>query len=59
MNSNWTGELDDKKSTYGYNFHLGSNPIFLKSKKKHTISLASNEVEYRGDINCIIENIFL
>ena len=31
--SDFTGSIDDRKSTYGYAFHLGTNMISWESKK--------------------------
>jgi hypothetical protein len=31
--SDFAGNLDDRKSTYGHDFHLGTNPISWESKK--------------------------
>lgn len=31
IDSNWVGNLDDHKSTSGYNFHLGFGPICWQS----------------------------
>ena len=35
--SDWAGSLDDKKSTSGYIFCLGSNVIALSSKKQKAV----------------------
>ena len=32
--SNWTGDLDDRKSTAGYVFSLGSGPVTWACKKQ-------------------------
>jgi len=42
----WVGSFDDRKSTFGYMFHLGSGAISWASKKQPIISLSSAEVEY-------------
>jgi hypothetical protein len=59
MDFDWVGDLDDHKSTSGYNFHLGSGPICWQSKKQHAIALSSTEVEYRGVVNATTEAIWL
>jgi len=44
--SDWAGSLDDKRSTLGHIFHLGSGAISWASKKKPIVTLSSAEVEY-------------
>jgi hypothetical protein len=44
--SNWVGDPDDRKSTAGYVFSLGSGPVTWAYKKQHAISLSSAEAEY-------------
>ena len=49
--SDWAGDLDDRKFTAGYVFTLGSGPITWVCKKQSAISLSSAEVEYRGAVS--------
>ena len=44
--SDWAGSIDDRKSTSGYVFCLGSKIISWASKKQKTVSLSSAEAEY-------------
>lgn len=44
--SDWAGCLDDRKSTSGYIFFLGSAPISWCSKKQVVVALSSSEAEY-------------
>ncbi|CAN0920234.1 Retrovirus-related Pol polyprotein from transposon TNT 1-94 [Linum grandiflorum] len=44
--SDWAGSLDDRKSTSGYIFCLGTKPISWSSKKQKTVALSSAEAEY-------------
>ena len=44
--SDWARSVDDRKSTSGYVFHLGSGAISWASKKKPIVSLQIVEVEY-------------
>ena len=44
--SDWAGSLDDRKSTSGYVFYIGSKIIPWSSKKQMTVALSSAEVEY-------------
>ena len=44
--SDWAGSIDDRKSTLGYVFSLGSGAVLWCSKKQPIISLSSTEAEY-------------
>ncbi|XP_058755682.1 secreted RxLR effector protein 161-like [Vicia villosa] len=44
--SDWTGSVDDMKSTSGYVFSLGSGVISWCSKKQDTVAQSSAEAEY-------------
>ena len=44
--SDWAGCLEDRKSTSGYMFSLGSGAISWSSKKQDKVALSSLEVEY-------------
>lgn len=45
-NSDWAGSVDDRKSTSGYVFSLGSGVVSWSSKKQATVALSSAEAEY-------------
>jgi hypothetical protein len=55
----WAGEPDDRKSTAGYVFSLGSGPVTWACKKKQAIALSSTKVEYRAMINASQEALWL
>eukprot|EP00253_Pinus_taeda_P033567 PITA_33567 len=55
----WAGDPDDRKSTTGYVFTLGSGPITWACKKQSAISLSSVEAEYRGAIEASKEALWL
>eukprot|EP00253_Pinus_taeda_P032468 PITA_32468 len=57
--SDWAGDPNDRKSTAGYVFTLGSGPITWACKKKSAISLSSAEAEYRGAIEASKEALWL
>eukprot|EP00253_Pinus_taeda_P031388 PITA_31388 len=57
--SDWAGDPDDRKSTAGYVFTLGSGPITLACKKQADISLSSAEAEYRGAVEASKEALWL
>jgi len=44
--SDWAGSIDDRRSTTGYIFSLGSGAISWSSKKQQTTALSSSEAEY-------------
>eukprot|EP00253_Pinus_taeda_P028975 PITA_28975 len=45
--SEWEGNLDDRRSITGYAFNIGSRVIAWSSKKQSTVALSSCEVEYQ------------
>eukprot|EP00253_Pinus_taeda_P005612 PITA_05612 len=57
--SDWAGNPDDRKSTAGYVFTLGSGPITWACKKQAAISLSSGEAEYRGAVEASKEALWL
>ena len=57
--SDWVGSLDDRKSTSGYIFCLGSNVIAWNSKKQKTVALSSAEAEYIAATDAACEAIWL
>ena len=44
--SDWAGDLDDRKSTSGYLFKLCGAPISWRSKKQTSVALSTAEAEY-------------
>jgi hypothetical protein len=46
IDSDFAGNLDDRKSTSGHVFQLGTNLISWESKKQPIISISSAEAEY-------------
>ena len=55
----WAGDPDDRKSTAGYVFTLGSRPITWSCKKQSAISLSSAEAKYRGAVEASKEAMWL
>ena len=50
-NSDWAGNPDDRNSTAGYVFRLGSGPITWACKKQQALALSLAEEEYRAAVN--------
>lgn len=48
IDSDWGGDIDDRKSTSGYVFQLCSGSITWSNKKQTSTSLSSCEAEYRA-----------
>jgi hypothetical protein len=44
--SDWANDQDDRRSTTGYIFTLGSGPISWKTRKQPSVALSSCEAEY-------------
>ncbi|CAL1407137.1 unnamed protein product [Linum trigynum] len=57
--SDWAGSLDDRKSTSGYIFCLGSKPISWSSKKQKAVALSSAEAEYIAATDAACEAVWL
>ncbi|XP_073018180.1 uncharacterized protein [Primulina eburnea] len=50
--SDWAGDLDDRKSTSGGCFYLGNNLVSWASKKQNCVSLSTAESEYVAAASC-------
>eukprot|EP00253_Pinus_taeda_P010317 PITA_10317 len=57
--SDWAGNLDDRRSITGYAFNIGSGVIAWSSKKQSTVALSSCEVEYQALCATTCEAIWL
>ena len=55
----WAVDLDDRKSTTGYVFSLGSRTITLTCKKQQALALSSAEAEYRAAFNASWEALWI
>ena len=57
--SDWGGDPDDRKSTAGYVFSLGSGPVTWACKKQQDLALSSTEAEYQAAVNSSQEDLWL
>ncbi|KAK4258396.1 hypothetical protein QN277_007851 [Acacia crassicarpa] len=57
--SDYGGDIDDRKSTSGYAFHIGSAIFSWSSKKQQTVALSSCEAEYMAAAACTCQAIWL
>ncbi|KAG6437014.1 hypothetical protein SASPL_101921 [Salvia splendens] len=55
----WGGSLDDRRSTSGYLFSLGTIVVSWSSKKQKSVALSSAEAEYIAASNTTCEGIWL
>lgn len=59
FDSDWAGDPDDRKSTIGYAFNIGSGIVSWSNKKQSTVSLSSIEAEYKALCSATCEAIWL
>lgn len=57
--SDYAGSIDDRKSTTGYAFHIGTELISWRSRKQSIISLSSAEAEYVAATSAACHAIWL
>lgn len=50
--SDYAGEIDDRKSTSGYVFRLGTGVVSWSSKKQPVVTLSTTEVEFIAAASC-------
>lgn len=55
----WAGNADDRKSTTGGCFYMGSNLVAWLSKKQNSISLSTAEVEYIAAGSCCTQLLWM
>ena len=57
--SDWVGDPNNRNSTAGYVFSLGSRPITWACKKQQDLVLYSAESEYQAIVNASQEALWL
>lgn len=57
--SDWGGNLDDRRSTTGYCFIFNNAAVCWKSKKQQTVALSSTEAEYMAISAAVQEGLWL
>lgn len=57
--SNYAGDQDDRKSTSGYVFLLGSEAVLWSSKKQSIVTLSTTEAEFVTATSCACQAIWL
>ena len=57
--SDWAGSVDDRKSTSGYVFHMGSEVISWNSKKQPIVALSTAEAEYVAATAAACQSIWM
>jgi hypothetical protein len=58
-NEDWVGSIDDRKSTSGGAFFLGSCLVSCISKKKTSIYLSKTEAEYIATTSCCMQVLWI
>eukprot|EP00253_Pinus_taeda_P029456 PITA_29456 len=57
--SDWAGNVDDRRSIIGYAFSIGSGVITWSSKKQNTVSLSFAEAEYQAMCSATCQAVWL
>ncbi|XP_042446482.1 zinc finger MYM-type protein 1-like [Zingiber officinale] len=55
--ADWVGDLDDRKSTYGYTFLLNDDTISWNSKKQDCVALSTIEVDQKVEQTEVAEQL--
>ncbi|XP_022863909.1 uncharacterized protein LOC111383947 [Olea europaea var. sylvestris] len=59
FDADWVGNADDRKSTSGGCFYMGSNLVAWSSKKQNSISLSTADAEYIAAGSCCTQLLWM
>lgn len=57
--SDYASDVDDRKSTSGYVFLLGTGAISWSSKKQPVVTLSTTEVEFFAAASCVCQGVWI
>jgi hypothetical protein len=57
--SDYGGDIDDRKSTSGYIFMLGSGAVSWSSRKQPIVTLSTTEAEFIAAAYCVCQGIWI
>jgi hypothetical protein len=57
--SDYGGDIDDRKSNSGYVFMLGSGAVAWSSRKQPIVTLSTTEAEFIAAAHCVCQGIWL
>ena len=57
--SDWAGDMDDRKSTIGFIFYMRDITFTWSSKKQSIVTLSTCEAEYVATTTCVCHSIWL
>ena len=59
INNDYADDLDDRKSTSGYVFMMGTIAVSWSSKKQSIVTLSTTEAEFIATTTCAFQTIWL
>ena len=59
LDSDYAGDVNDRRSTSGYVFVLGSGAVSWSSKKQPVVTLSTTEAEFIAAASCACQNVWL
>ena len=59
VDSDWCGDIDDRKSTTGFAFYMGGTTFTWSSKKQPIVTMSTCEAEYVAAAHCVCHAIWL
>jgi hypothetical protein len=57
--SDYAGDIDDRKSTSGHTFMLGTGAVSWSSKKQPLVTLSTTEAEFIAVAYCVCQGVWL